>query len=160
MWKYLKVAGNSRTYEWNSCFIYIFNCLMFLWLRLQWSFICCSQQYLLSMKARTLLMGPAKGSRTINKTIVKRIWRSTAACGRRGMARHGSLCRGLTEQWRWLGAWSIETSKITMQMIIIYNDMNTLVIQIIMCLEKYWIFRLNAALMSVINFTVLRSVCF
>jgi len=53
-------------------------------------------------------------------------------------SRHGTaLCRGLTEQRRWLGAWSIETSKITMQMIIMYNDMNTLVIQIIMCLEKY-----------------------
>jgi len=52
-------------------------------------------------------------------------------------ARHGSVCHGLTEQRRWLGAWSIETSKITMQMIIMYNDMNTLVIQIIMCLEKY-----------------------
>ena len=87
MWKYLKAVGNSRTYERHSCFIYIFNCLMFLWLRLQWSFICCSQQYLLSMKARTLLMGPTKSSRTINKTIVKRIWRLTAACGRCGTAR-------------------------------------------------------------------------
>ena len=87
------------------------------------------------MKARTILMGSGKGSRTINKTIVKRYEDQQQHVD--VAARHGSLFRGLTEQRRWLGAWSVETSKITMQMIIMYNDMNTLVIQIIMCLEKY-----------------------
>ena len=82
------------------------------------------------MKARTILMGSGKGSRTINKTIVK---------GYEDQQQYvdAAAWHNLTEQWRWLGAWSIETSKITMQIIIMYNDMNTLVIQIIMCLEKY-----------------------